>query len=54
MVADWLLKARPRVTGNYHRGSGAALAQATTDPGLQIKFTILKLGSILLGSSPQG
>lgn len=40
MFADWVLKARPRVTVNYHRGSGAAVAQATRTPQPQIEFTI--------------
>lgn len=40
VFADWALKARPRVTVNYHRGSGAAVAQATDTPQPQIGFTI--------------
>lgn len=40
MLADWVLKARPHVTVNYHRGSRAAVAQATSTPQPQIEFTL--------------
>lgn len=54
MTADWVLKARPRVTTNYHRGSGAAVAQAATTPQAQIEFTIFSLGSNIVGVLAMG